>query len=216
MYWCVSAVVSEIQIEYSYGRYASNFITEHNLDNSLIFSAWGTSAELARCEERDELLHNTSFVGNPVVVNAYFSKNICFNLNLGNDDEAFMHYKISSEYEDQLNKAAWRNNGDPDIIIGKTDLEQVYDDVSNDAYTFVDSFPINYIWKTSVTKSLIPIYARKDIISDYNLEPIGDDDILNLLINGFTITDDMREQYENGVPIGEILKPYLDAMFGEE
>ena len=124
-----------------------------------------------------------------------------------------MHYRIASEEEDAESIASWRENGVPDILLGKADLELVFDGIDLDQYTLVEALPVNYIWKTSVSSGILPLCARNDIMDQYQLEPLEDEGI-NLWFNGFRVTDEMREAYENGVPMEEILKPYLDALFG--
>ncbi|MBR4656111.1 MAG: hypothetical protein IKO68_05980 [Oscillospiraceae bacterium] len=213
VFWSVSSSISEIQKEYSYGRHAAAFLKEHDLENSRIFSIWGTNASLAGLEEDDGLPHNSDYVGIPVLITAYYDRNICLNLNCGKDDEAYMHYRIASEEEDAESIASWRENGVPDILLGKADLELVFDGIDLDQYTLVEALPVNYIWKTSVSSGILPLCARNDIMDQYQLEPLEDEGI-NLWFNGFRVTDEMREAYENGVPMEEILKPYLDALFG--
>ena len=215
VYWCISSAILEIKHEYSYGRYASSFLKEHNLEDSLIFASWGKNDSLIGVEENNILQQNTFFVAFPVLVNAYYDHNICMNLNCGNDNEAYMHYKTASEEENTDNITAWREAGIPDVIIGKVGIDQVYDELSYDDYTLVDSLPINYIWKTSYIESVVPVYVRSDILEEHGLETI-DDDRVRLWMEGFKITDEMREQFEQGVSAEEILKPYLDAMFGVE
>ena len=56
---------------------------------------------------------------------------------------------------------------------------------------------------------------RSDLLEEYGIEP--SEDLAYLYwTEGLRVTDEMREAYESGVPVEEILKPYLDAMFGPE
>ena len=60
----------------------------------------------------------------------------------------------------------------------------------------------------------MPIYLRNDLLSRYGLEPITGKE--EMMFSGVKVTDEMRAQYESGVPAEEIIKPYLDELFGEE
>ena len=213
-YWCIRSAIFEIEDEYSYGRYASSFLRDYNLENCRIFSIWGNSSSDSDIEDDTALRYNTYYVGTPVLINAYFDHNICFNLNCGKDSEAYMHYQVATPREDEENITTWRNAGVPDIILGKANINQVYYNISYEDYMLVDAFPINYIWKDVENKMTIPVFARKEIMEEYGLEPTKDE-VLLYKMEGLSITDEMREQYLNGVPIEEIIKPYLDAIFGE-
>jgi hypothetical protein len=116
----------------------------------------------------------------------------------------------------ERNLTAWRSVGPPELILGKPELEQLYENVSyKEDYTMVFAMQSNYIWKNRVSSSRFPMFARNDILERFGLSTL-DDDQLKYKIDGFSITPEMREAFENGVPMEEILKPYLDAMFGEE
>ncbi len=215
VYWCIHASVLEIRKEYSYGRSGYAFISSHGLDSTLIFSAWGNPVSQFIHPTGTQEVSNTSFVANPVLINAYFDQNICYNLNSGKKTEAYMHYQVADKVSDVETIAQWRNAGIPDVILGRPELDLVFPSLSYDEYALVHYLPINYIWKNSASKKEIPVYAKKDLLKTYGLSTLDDMSVI-YRAEGFQITDEMREAFENGVPIEEILKPYLDAMFGEE
>ena len=127
-----------------------------------------------------------------------------------------MYHKFASYKESMTTITEWRKIGIPDVIIGKPDLDIVFSDcITYDDYTLVDVFEMNYTWKLKIRRGSIPVYVRNDLLKKHQLEPL-DDDRYNIIYNGFKITDEMRKDYENGVPMEKILKPYLDVMFGPE
>ncbi len=215
MYWCTASSVNEVKEEFSYGRSGAKFLKEHNLTDRLLLAGWGESG--TEIYGADSVPYcNTFAVGAPVLLNAYFDHNICMNLNGGRDNEAYMHYKLPTVTEIDEALAEWREAGIPEVIIGKPDLELLYgDEISYADYTLVKIYQIHYIWKNTVTGGYLSVYVRTDLLDEHHLEPYENDG-LKYFADGFTITDEMKEQFENGVPVEEILKPYLDAMFGSE
>ncbi len=215
MYWCTVSSVNEVKEEFSYGRSGAEFLREYNLTECHILSDWVQSETESYGESIDPYC-NTCAVGTPVLLNAYFDHNICMNLNGGRDNEAYMHYRIPSAAEIEETLQEWKAAGIPDVIIGKAEVEQLYgDDITYEDYTLVNVFRIQYIWKNTITGGYTPVYVRTDLLDEHHLEPYENDG-MKYFADGITITEEMREQFENGVPVEEILKPYLDAMFGEE
>jgi hypothetical protein len=213
VYWSMHASVLEVEKEYSYGRSVASFIKAHGLDHCRFLAAWDEGGVTGG---NDEELSNTFFVSAPVLINAYFDRNLCLNLNNGRDSEAYLHCMRADAASNERNLTAWRSVGPPELILGKPELEQLYENVSyKEDYTMVFAMRSNYIWKNRVSSSRFPMFARNDILERFGLHAL-DDDQLKYKIDGFSITPEMREAFENGVPMEEILKPYLDAMFGEE
>ena len=215
VYWSVHASVLEVGKEYSYGRSGAQFLREHRLENCLILSTWDEGGSIWHDDMETSLPPNTYSVPAPVLLNAYFDKNLCMNLNLGKKREAYMHYRRADSITNEINLLAWSAAGIPDVILGKAALEQLYESISYDDYTIVFAMQINYIWKNQVNSKRFPVFARNDILEQYGLNRL-DDKRLQYLVEGLQITPEMREAFESGVPIEEILKPYLDAMFGAE
>ena len=215
LFWDVSAIMNDVKLEFSYGRKGSDYIQFNNLDNGLILSGWGESG-VEIIGHDSGLYRNVYEVGSPVLLNAYFDHNICYNLNGGKDNEAYLHYKIPTDNEIQAALLEWRSVGIPEVLLGKPDLDLLYKgDISLSDYTLATILQVHYIWKNSITGGYIPLYVRNDLLSTHNIEPNVDEGI-KYLIEGLPITEDMKEQVREGVTVEEILKPYLDAIFGEE
>lgn len=211
VYWTISACSSDIKLEYCPGRSTAAWIKDHNLESCSFMNVWGQGDP-----SNDILYNNTNIVGLPVTINPYFDHNICMNLNLGKDDEGYMHYRIGTREENTEAIQEWKNHGIPDILLGKVRIEEVYgDDLTYDAYTIVRLLPSNRIWKNQKVTNRIPVFVRNDILEEHSLETLTDAG-LNYYMNGIQVTEEMLEQLKNGVPAEEVLKPYLDAMFGEQ
>lgn len=215
LYWNVLACVIETQVDYSYGRTGAKFLIEHSLTDKKILSSWGESE--FRVYNRDNNCYlNIYEVGNPVVLNAYFNHNLCYNLNGGRNNEAYMHYKLASDAEVRTAIEQWRETGFPEVIIGQPKFERIFgDDFNFKDYTLVHLLELNYIWKNSTADGKIPIYVRNDLLAECRLEPY-EDELFRYWNEGIPITEEMMDQIRNGVPAEEVLKPYLDIMFGPE
>ena len=204
----------EVKKEYSYGRSGSSFLKEYGLENCRVFSAWGEPVSLEEKGNEPRIYRNSYYVFIPVLLNAYFDHNIAYNLNLGDSSKAYMISKTADVYEDARNIECWRKNGLPDIIIGNQDMNQIFENFKYEDYTIVYGLWNNYIWKGSTSTMLFPVFARTNIMEKYGLKPSSDLSVL-FMTNGFQITEEMRKEYENGTPIEEILKPYMEALFEE-
>ena len=215
--WTAWASINDIRYEYSYGRHAKKLLEPLIADGYRLFCGWQVYGSIENESSAVELepYINVDMVGAPILINAYFPHNTCVNLNGGRDSEGYMHYRIASYQRSLETVKAWRENGAPDIIVSRPDLSLVFGDaISYDDYALVDLLPMDYIWKTTIMMNKIPVYVRKDIAEKNNLEDLSS--YLSFFYDGLKITSEMRERFENGEPVEEILKPYLDAMFGPE
>ena len=215
IYWTISATVREIKLEYSYGRTIASFLIENNLDNALILSSWGENSSEKYGERiNDENYLNTYENSYPVLVCAYFDRNICMNLGDGSDQEAFMQFRLADEKPSTETMKKWAAKGTPELLIGKPKLKVLYGDkVTGDEFSLVLLPEVNYIWKNNNSHGVLPIYLRNDLFESHRLRPLE-----NMTYGNFygipAVTKEIREQYENGVPVDEILKPYADAILG--
>lgn len=216
VYWNITSCICDVKWEYGYGRSMAKWIRDYELENCSFFTTWGWKAAKENDSPEVKLLAgNTYLAGNAVVINAYFDHNLCQNLNGGRDDEAYMHYKVASWEEQEKALQEWKEMDVPDVLLARANISAVYDDVSYHDYSLVRLMPNTSIWKGNVSFSPYPVFIRNEIMEEHDLSALEIEG-LNYRINGLSITDEMREQFENGIPAEEILKPYLDAMFGEQ
>ncbi len=216
IFWNCATLVNEIKYNYSYGRNVANYIEDNHLEGTHIFSDWHMGLiNINDYNEGQEDYLNTYIIHDAVPVAAYFHNNIFYNLNEGNDNRAFVYHRVPSYNQCRLMAEEWKEAGSPDVILGHPKLEYVYDDVTYDDYSLAEVFEFGFIWKDKRVKYAMPLYIKKSLIDELGIETI-DNMTADLLYGGLCITDEMREQFENGVPVEEILKPYLDAMFGPE
>ena len=215
IYWTISASFRDIKYEYGYGRSASAFIENNQLDDCLFLSSWGENSSEYYGEKigHDDYL-NTDENGNPVLICAYLEHNIFFNLGDGSDNDAYMHFSMADYETSQSVMAEWASLGYPDALLGKPDLEALYgNNLSYDDYSLVFVSDFKYVWKNQEYNASLPIFLRNDLLEGYGLEPKNAIEYTH--ITGLRVTDEMRKEYEDGTPIEEVIKPYLDALFGE-
>ncbi len=213
--WTVLSSAHDVRYDYYYSRRVAKFLEENNLTNLLILGCWYEDGSLVPFSEGDEDYVNTVMIGTAVPVNAYFEGNIFFNLNHGDSNKGYIYHRRPSHMEAERTLEEWRHRGYPDLIIGKPHLELVYGKaITYSDYKLIALEKSKYIWKTGLTAAKMPVFLRNDLLDQYGLEAL--EGIEYTAINGFDFTDEMKERYFNGDSIEEILKPYLDAMFGEE
>lgn len=210
LYWCVKAAINDIKYPYCYGREAATFLKDAELSNKLVLSDWISDSIYEKDASANEQYINTSLATTGVVVNAYYQNNVFFNINNGNGDEAFTYHRVVTCDESAQATARWRSEGIPDVIIGKPDLENVYgDSLSYDDYTLVALCESRFIWKTGMSRGQVPIYLRTDLLDACQLKPIEDKHFA-LMVEGIDISDEMKEGFENGIPVEELLRPYFE------
>ena len=217
LYWTVAASIREVRSEYCSARSTAEFLKKTGLEaEPNIFVVWGYGGSIFPESQGNEDYINTAVIAGAVPLDAYMQRNIVSNLNGGDVKEGFVRYRSVSYEESRKTIAEWRSRGAPGVVIGYPKLSAVFgNDVSPSDYTCVYLGEYEFIWKNSAEKGKMPVYVRNELVEQYGLE-VEDDWDIRLLNEGFCITEEMREAFENGVPIEEILKPYLDAMFGEE
>ena len=179
----------------------------------MILGSWHEDGSLVPFSEDNEGYVNTVMIGTAVPVNAYMGENVFFNLNHSNADQGFIFHRRPTLEESKGDIEEWRSYGAPEVIVGKPDLELLYDDLTYEDYSLVALSRSRFIWKAGYTREGMPVFVRNDLLDKYGLEVL--DGIEYTSINGIKITTDMRERFYNGEPIEDILKPYLDALFGE-
>ena len=217
LYWATAASILEIQVDYCFARNLAAFLKDSGLsEDPLIFYEWSYGGSLYPEAQGNEDYICTDVIGGAVPLNAYFDHNLVFNLNEGKNDEAYVHHRTVDYEESRTTAASWRNRGIPDVVIGYPDLEYVYgSEVSVEDYTCVYFAHAGFIWKDNKNEGIETIYVKNELAEKYKLVAIADEG-LRYQHEGLIITDEMREAFENGVPVEELLKPYLDAIFSEE
>lgn len=215
MYWTTSASLHEINLNYSFGRNISSFLSENSMDTCLIFTDYNVYGSLFPQAEKHKNYINPYMSGVGTELSAYFHHNISMNLNDGDNHRAFTYHKLASYHESQNALMRLREKGSPEIIIGHPPLELIYPNkLDYSDFSPVEIVNSNFIWKSGYRNSIMPIFVRNDLLDTYCLEPLNK--LEQLSVKDFQVTEEMREQYENGVPVEDIIKPYMDILFGEE
>lgn len=213
VYWLIASSVNDLAKDYSNGKSLAAYLRENKMEDRLILTVWTISGSDYPQSEGHEDYVNPCMSATGAELSAYFDRNMSLNLNNGDDRMAYTLHRYASYAESQNAKALWREKGAPDIIIGKPKLELVYGDaLSYDDYALVKIIPFSYLWKASRRDMSTPVFLRNDLVEQYGAEPIMD-----VGKNGYpvvTVTEEMREAYQNGVPIEEIVNPLLDEAFG--
>ena len=216
LYWSISASINEINTEYFYSRSAASFMREHGLDLTRNFAWWNDEGSAQPISEGHDDYINVNVIGPAVAVNAYFPHNIFYNLNYGIDSQAFIYHKTNTYEESRAVVERWKSWGIPEVILGLPNLKLVYGDgFSIDDYSLVQYFNSGMIWKDKKKRNTMPLYVRKDIVDSYGLQTI-EGGLFELWAHDLVITDEMQDAYKNGIPVKDILKPYLDLIYGKE
>lgn len=218
IFWTISASVNDIRLKYSYGRSASAFLKENGMEDLVFLSSYGeySSKNYAEHIGHEDYL-NTYENGLPVLICAYLNRNNFINLNNGRDDEGYMHYQMAGYEKSKHELEKWESEGIPDALLGNPELKPIYGDTLNiQDFSLVVVEEVNYIWKTDIYHGIVPIFLRNDLLDVFGLEKITDLKYDAMFMGIPTVSKEIRERYQNGESIEDILKPYLDAMFGEE
>lgn len=212
--WTISSSIKEIQFQYSYGRETVQFLEKTGLIDTKIAMSWDEEKTDSGDIDYDELDLKSN--GWPVPLCAYADRNIVYNFNDGLDDAAYVQFIRQTAEQNRATIERWKRSGVPDVLLGDVDVELLTDGaVSIKDYAPVYKMRNNYIWKGGIYKSTQYIFTRNDLLDDYAITPIERPEGM-FGYSGIEITDEIRERFENGEDINDILKPYLDYLFGEE
>ena len=212
--WTISSSIKEIEYQYSYGRETVHFLEETGLINAKIANAW--DEEKTESGDIDYKESDTKSNGWAVPLCAHAGRNIVYNFNDGADDAAYVQFIRQTAEQNRNTIERWGKQGAPDVLLGEVDVKLL----TNNAVTLRDYSPVyemefNYIWKGNLLKKMQYLFLRNDLLIQYSLTPIDRPEGM-VGSMGFVISDEMKERYENGEAIEDILKPYMDYIFGEE
>ena len=216
LYWNLSSSILEVKKDYNFARRMAYFIKNNHLDNYFIMGRWTEKGSNHIDSGGHDDYVNTFIVSDGVLLDSYFNRNIIANFNDGNESDMYLHHKKMSYEESRKRIKKWRMKGLPDVIIGIPDLSTIYgDDFSYDDYTCVYRNESGFIWKGKFAGETNLLYLKNDIFQNTQLEQVDDSDMRMRYI-GLRVTDEIKNEYNNGTPIEEILDPYLDQMFGKK
>lgn len=213
-YWTIHAAMTDVQYDYWFGRRVSAFIEQNELKGLGVLSEWSEVNPKGLLADYEKGEDGSIIVALPVAINAYFDGNVCYNLNEGRDDEAFLYHRLTPISDTPSTLNSWRTKGKPAVLLGRPNLKRLFSGaVSYDDYTLVLEAEYYFAWKDSLDKGIVPVYVRNEIAQQLGLVALLDASAL--WSDGLSITPEMRERYEAGASIEDILDPYLDKMFGE-
>ena len=204
LYWTVSSCVLDIMNEYSYGRKLAAFIKEHDLEQEIIYSSWEQGGPA--CDENGMYV-NTSIMGAPALLNAYFDRNIVANFNAGNPEIGYMYWRIPGQEEDRETIEKWSSGEIPGVLLGDLDIQSLFSEVSMSDYTIVYAMNINYIWKGDMESFKIPVYARNDLLDQYGLEETELTEYGDIPAT-YRIPEEQLQRFKNGEIGFEELLPF--------
>ncbi len=205
LYWSVGSCVQDVRYEYSYGRETSKFLKETGLDQLKVAAVWSEDA-VEEGDERSVDNINTRFTGFPTLILAYYDHNFIYTFHNG-EDLGYTTYVRGNPENNAADLAAWREQGIPDVLISRVNIEFLTnDEKSISDYTPVFALKMNHIFKVKIVNSEYYIYLRNDLLEEYGLSEIETIDM------GFIFTAEMRERYENGEPLEDILAPEFRRM----
>lgn len=176
VYWTISACITDIRTNYDAARATAAFIKEHKLENCLIMNSWYIPANDDLNGVPDPGQQDTPSV------NAYFDKNIFYAFNSGEEDLSYGLHKTPDRDEVIATYNMWAGYGPPDVLLGKPTLHEVF----GDTVTYDDYAVVAIITKSKIAKAyenkypiVFAIYLRKDLLNEYNLTEITDEDWSN-------------------------------------
>ena len=172
LFWNVSASIEDINTNYCSGREIAGFIKTYNLEEKIIMTEW------LNISDDDISAVNIAHQSSPVVL-AYFSDNIFYTFNGGDDRLCYNTHIIPTESDTLAAYEKYRQLGAPDIIIGHPDLSAIFDnDVSYADYTLVKVVGEKRISKNDFVRSqsYVRIFMRNDLVPLYNVQEISPDE----------------------------------------
>lgn len=215
-YWCGMAAYLDVRYSYCYARDMAAWLTEHGFDQSKLLCSWYADGKGQPLSEGREDYISTYVPNSSIPLICYFPHNICINLNLGRDDEAYVHHKVPDYRRSREMVREIAEFGLPDVIVGYVNMRNMYgESPAYKPYVLAAEFPAGFIWKSFFYPYRIQLRVRADLMEQHGLQELEREPETGKLKDKLVITDEMREAVRNGADPEEVLKPYLDALFGE-
>ena len=195
LYWSICASVSEYNYSYSATRDMKKYIMQEKLTDYKMLGEWATSTALLNKKthkryishiadpNRLELYSNEDFLKEyypkdfsflnhqhlSVSLNAYFNKNIFYNLNIDNPDKMYLFHRTMTDEESMVKKEKLKKLGLPEIVVGNASLDLIFDEygVLSHYYRVMESFRCSYILKNKMQDKEYPIYMRSDLYYEW-------------------------------------------------
>lgn len=165
IFWTASASVIDIKHNYSSGREIAEYITENNLEDSRLMSAWLITAGPNCSAENDERYYNFNSSSTGTTVLPYFDKNIFVNFNWGLDNMGYTEHRDildRDEYEQTLKR--FKELGAPDYFFGMiASADETLDNIYGHHFYIVHNVECCMVFKNSYVKSYDVIYKFDDI-----------------------------------------------------
>ena len=165
VYWSVQSSILEYKYQYSFGREASKFIKEYNLDELIMMATW----EVKDIDGDGIKEVDTNCMYSPVNLYPYFDKEFVANMNYG-----YTTHRVATEAENRSNMEVWGAMGTPDILIGYVDVAAITDgEYTPGDYSPVFRLDMKYIWRGAEYISYDYIFMRNDLLENYGLERLS-------------------------------------------
>ena len=191
IYWSIFAAIHEIKYDYYPTKALYNYIKQNNLDKYKLMSDWleqgpfivnkkthkvyiGEYNYQLRFNGNKNVIHNLSSNDYEILqriepeiqwhsacINLYFNKNIFFN----GINKPYITHKYVTPDEKLKIFNNWRKFGLPDIIVGGSNIDDVYTDKISPSknYILLKKFNFKYIFKNSYSSNYSEIYINKDL-----------------------------------------------------
>ena len=187
-YWSKCSFDNEMKYDYSASRKLVSYIKNCNMDKYMIMSEWLPSYSVYRHNKTKKLyrgkskltydgyvnfqknytritIENFYIQREAVTVNQYFGRNIFYNFNIDNPEKSYSVFKKMTPLEGEKLKEKLRALGVPEIIVGKAEIEKVFDMNELSKYKYIVFAEINFVttWKDKRMYDALKIYVRDDI-----------------------------------------------------
>ncbi|SEH76582.1 hypothetical protein SAMN02910265_02574 [Ruminococcus flavefaciens] len=111
--------------------------------------------------------NSTYLMGDPVMIQPYFGKNIFMNFNVDRPDDLYMHYIYKEDPEAVFEK--WREKGLPDLILDYCPIDEVYDAETLEGVKYLPVYMLEYsvFYKLDFNNYYERLYIREDLLGEY-------------------------------------------------
>lgn len=160
IYWTISASYHDIRYPYGFGRETAAFLSQNQLDQLQILSAW---KKYKNAQSDDYFVDTNNIHG--IEILPYYNDNILTNLNQGDDRYPYLNRRLA---DNEINYQLWRDMGKPELLIGMPDLSVLFDNASvMKEYVVVKKIDKTFIWKDQIVESWFYLYMRKDLMPQF-------------------------------------------------
>ncbi len=175
--WTIVSLYQEVTPPQFSGKPFVQFLREHQLQNKRIFATWYLLRPKDLLAAQKTLypngIENTHYMPLATTLDFYAPQNLFANFNENTHHRYNTHQALTEDQNEQTLQT-WRRGLPPDLFVGAERLDRLFKDRPEEIqqYAIVYRIEGQHRWKfNKPIKTIVPVYARLELIEPHHLAP---------------------------------------------